>query len=326
MSLISYGQRSSEPRPPGGKTQVLLPFYSINFTDRQRGLLNGTSAELLFEITEDGIPILDNVQGITDVAIIDSIYHVSRQLPRFEPATRNGIPEPSVYLLKLHFGDRDYHNDSPNQMEQQAPESRDDFALLETGSKLDLLIAGAFNIRDGKAADYLYPGGGMKFDIMVIGKKNFGVGLALGLYGNRLKNDYPIIIPYQQSQSQTTVLIGLAFGKILSENRRSQVFAQFEPCYVIQTVVHLDDYYQDESIEFEGFSPAVVLNYMVSLGRERFYHYGSPTIVNNFLNIHAAIRPIWLNERSASGIMLEVGIGWRLRGETIRAYKLKDDF
>jgi hypothetical protein len=329
-TLIAHGQKGElvNAVPEGGSQKLLLHFYKTDFTPEQRMSLSGVVLELIFEVESDGTAILEKVNGTTDISIIDRIFATASTLPRFEPARRGGIAEPSIYITQIAFApypDADPYYHSGTDLRYRQPASRNDFEMLETGTRMDILFGILINQFDGVANEYMKTGGGMKVDIMFTGKRKTGAGLTMGLYINGSKKDFPVYTVYQQDQERSTILIGPAIGRIMREWPGQELYVQLEACYALLGVVSSENTYDNDYLNFNGFSPGFVVNYIVNVGRERFItHYGTPSLSRNSVSFHAAIRPLFYERREASGVMVEFGIAWRLQMYRVQAYRLRD--
>ena len=76
MTLTVYGQvdsLNSVPGPKDGVNKLALQFLKINFTAAQRELLEGITLEFIFYVDSTGKATLEDVNGINDRAIFDSL-------------------------------------------------------------------------------------------------------------------------------------------------------------------------------------------------------------------------------------------------------------
>ena len=320
---------STGPEPIGGASKVVLPFYKIRFSPEQRAILRQQEIELIFAVDEQGMATLEDVQGVTDKAILDSIHLAATKVPAFNPRVTNGTRESSLFFLKFQlpaYGTQQ----SLSRQQLYFPNSfkkagLDDFEYIhKSGQRLDMLIGIVVNGFIGKPGEYLFPGGGMKLDLLYTGSKNYGGGMIMGFYGNELKQKYPISSGREHNSAPPTLLLGAGINKFLEVKDRHELMAQLELCYAVQNITPKLDYNDEDWVQLQGFSPGLVINYLVKLGKDKAaYAYGTPSIFSNYLNIHGAVRPVVFNLKEATGIMLEAGVSYRLGIHTVDEYRLK---
>lgn len=313
--------------PKGGLSKLALIYYKIDFTPEQRKILEDRELELIFSVDKTGKAILEEVNGIDDPAIIDSLKRKDPALPAFYPDTTDGVEE-SIFFMKIqfpryavaqNFGFSSYR-------EYKEPRLSDFEYIHKSGKRMDVLIGGIFNGFIGRANEYLRPGGGMKIDLMFSGKKGFGGGLVMNFYGNSLKKDYPLTTTREQNDAPVTLLVGLSGSSSLFQKDRRELTLQAELCYASQNVTKRLDKYDEDYVQLQGFSPGIVAHYLIQIGRDRLsYYYGQPALFNHYINLHAAVRPVFFNLSQASGIMLEAGISYRMGLHFVDAYQLKSE-
>ncbi len=189
---------------------------------------------------------------------------------------------------------------------------------------MDALVGGIVNGFSGNAHDYLKTGGGFKVDVTFAGKKGYGFGITMVMYGNNRKKDYPIDPTRVQDEAPVTLLFGAAINKTIASNSRSYLLLQLEPAYAMQSISARINNQDKEYVQFNGFSPGVTLNYILKLGRERFTDSYMPALFNHCLNVHAGVRPLFYDSSSGSGVMYEVGLSYRMVYHFFESYTLKD--
>lgn len=320
------------PEPIGGLNQVAVEYYKIDFTKEQREILEEVELEFIYSISEEGIPSLEKINGISDKAILDSLRQKTNDLPRFYPRRVNGIRENSVYFMKLQFPKYEVANFNSTTTYQNTFRYKraryEDFEYIhKSGDRLDILIGGVTNFFTGKPADYLEMGGGMKMDLMYMGKKGIGGSLVMSFYGNDLKQDFPIASSREQNTAPPTLLIGLGINKSLFKTERTEFIGQVELQYAVQNITPRLEEVDHDFTQFQGFSPGIVGNYVIQLGRNKAsLYYGSPTLFTHNLNLHAAIRPMFFNFKEATGMMFELGISYRIAFFFVDEFRLKPEF
>jgi hypothetical protein len=322
MSLTVYSQvdsLNSVPGPKGGISKLALQFLKINFTAAQRTLLEEITLELIFHVDSTGKATLEDVNGINDRAIIDSLSRATEQLPDFYPMRVNGRNEASIYSMTLEYPTYT----GPTSMEF-GPPKLEDLEEIATEGGMDCLIGAVFNGPAGKMNEYLGLGGGMKVDLLFTGKRGYGGGIFMNAYFNDLEKDYPINTTRTQNGSQPILLIGLALNKAIPLNERRELIAQFEAGYAIQNISSRTNNNDPDYIQLQGFSPGLSLHYAMRIGNERLSgYYYNPALVSNYVNFHFGIHPIFFDMQSASGMLWEIGAAYRLRYKRIRSYKLR---
>lgn len=164
----------------------------------------------------------------------------------------------------------------------------------------------------------------MKFD-MVYGKENHYLwGFAMHIYGNTAKAYYPLPPDREHDKAPSTLLIGGIVGKEFKKQKHTKMSVQLELCYAVQNISSRTTNVDTDFIQWRGFTPGVVVNYQVFVGRDRMSHYyGAPIIFNNIMNLHAGIRPVFFNSQEASGLMMEIGLSYRMSFSNILSYELK---
>jgi hypothetical protein len=321
MTPTLYGQidsLNSVPGPKDGVTKLALQFLKINFTPAQRELLEGVTLEFIFYVDSTGKATLEDVNGFSDKAIFDSLYHTTEQLPAFYPMKVNGREEASIYSMTL-----EYPAYTGPTSREYGPPKLEDFEEIVTGGRMDCLIGAVFNFPAGNMNEYLGLGGGMKVDALFTGKRGYGGGIFMNAYFNDLEKDYPINTTGTQNGSQPILLIGLALSKVIPLNERRDFIVQLEAGLALQNISSRTNNDQ-EYTQLEGFSPGASLHYAMKVGNDRLSsYYYQPALVAHYVNFHFGIHPIFFDMESASGILWEFGAAYRLSYRGIRSYKLK---
>ncbi|GHA61058.1 hypothetical protein [Pontibacter akesuensis] len=312
------------PEPIGGTSKVALPFYKINFSEAQKQLLQQKEIELVFFIDEEGLPTLEDIKGTTDAAILDSLRSAAANIPLFHPRTVNGVKESALYFLQFQLPVYEPAAAEERYVHYKTRAHEDFEYIHKSGQRLDILMGAVANTFLGKPNEYLQPGGGMKLDMMFTGKKGFGGGMVMSFYGNKLKQPYPISSGREQNSAPPMLMLGVAANKAFAEKERTEFNAQLELAYAVQNVTPKLEYEDEDWVQLKGFSPGVVVNYLIKLGKDRAsFYYGAPTLYNHYLNVHGAVRPVFFNLKEATGLMLEVGLSYRLGTHFVDEYRLK---
>ena len=333
-TLSAIGQTDSltfGPEPVGGLEKLALKYYGIDFTKEQRAALKGVEIEFIYLVDEEGSAMLEEINGVSDEVILDSLQIASVSLPAFHPRTVNGVKESSLFFLKLQFPS---YSTVPNSGAstfwhlKHHPVNLADFEFIrKSGQRLDVSAGAVVNHFMGRPAEYLSWGGGMKIDVFYTGKRGWGGGLVMSFYGNGLKKPYPISSTRQQNQTPPTLLLGLGASRVLSRGEDTELNLQLDMMYAIQNVTPRLDVYDEDWVQLKGFSPGVTMNYLLRIGKEKLYfYYGEPAFMAHYLNFHTALRPLFFNLEAATGTMLEVGISYRFGHLVVGEYRLKQGY
>lgn len=322
--LLAQEEGYREVEPVGGITQLALRYFKIDFSKDQRRQLEDNELELIFMVDEVGNAMLEKVNGTADQAIIDSLYNKTLTAAKFIPQQVDGKDVPSVYFMILRFP-KYRTTASRNTFDWRFGKPRlDDLEYYILGGRWDMLIGGVMNQFTGRPSDFLKTGGGVKFDFIFAGAKNFGMGMIMSAYGNASKKDYPISTLRPQDYAPSTVIIGLATHHRLMEMERREVNLQLELAYASQNIVSREDG-SDYWLQVRGFSPGVSLNYMIQLGKKSLSnYYYEPIILSHHLNVHMSMRYLSLDLREATGLMFEIGLAYRMRMNFFKDLKFKD--
>lgn len=149
----------------------------------------------------------------------------------------------------------------------------------------------------------------------------------MSFYGNGLKKNYPIATTRAQNTSPPTLLLGVGFNKLFARKETSAWEAQLDLSYAIQNVTPRLATTDKDWVQFKGFSPGVTINYFMQLGKSKISdYYGHPMLLNHNLCFHVGTRPLFYDMKEANGILVEMGIAYRMGLFSIKSYKLKEDY
>lgn len=314
-----------EARPRNGVHQLAIQYYGIEFTKEQRKEIKGVEIEFIFSIDEFGKPTLAEVNGVQNQDIVDSLRNKTMEVAPFYPQIQDGQAVPSIYFMKLTYPSYTYRPPSYEYMQGQVYNEAklDDFEYIhESGRRFDMVIGGLVNQFIGSPAKHLNFGGGMKLDLGYAGKNKLIYGINMSIYSNKLKKDYPINSTREQLNAPPLVLVGLVFGKWFDK-----FSVQAEVNAGSQNITEKRTEDDPDWIQLKGWSPGLVVNYPIQLGANSpVYYYGSPTLINNSLNLHLGLRYVKLSLEEASGFMAEFGVSYRLSIRSVNEYKLKHSF
>lgn len=313
---------NQEPSPKGGINQLAIKYYGIDFSKEKRQSIENVEIEFIYLIDEFGSPTLSEINGVTDPVILDSLRNKTREIEQFTPKIKNGKAEPSIYFMQLTFPSYKYTQKTYGLLQGSAyneAELEDFEYLKESGQRFDMSISGMANQFFGKPSSHLGLGGGMKVDLGYAGKNDLIYGMNMSVYGNKLKKDYPISSTREQFNAPPTLLIGVVFGKWFDKFN-----IQSELNLGVQNITERTGDNDPHWIQLKGWSPGIVINYPIQLGKHNpMYYYGAPTLLENNVNFHFGIRYIKLSIPEATGLMMELGIGYRMALKGVKEYKLK---
>lgn len=315
-----------ETAPIGGIDALALNYFRIDFSKAQRKEIAGVELEFIFQIDETGNPTLEEVNGTNNAVIIDSLKSITPKLQQFYPALENGVPRSSLYFMQLTFP-RYKVTDRQIGMEQSYVYNRaklEDFEYIhKSKQRFDVLFSGMTNHFLGEPANYLGLGFGMKIDMTFATKKSYLYGFTMNVYSNKSKKDFPSasLLNREQLSTPTLGLFGVVFGKWFDK-----VNIQAEVNFGVQNITEKMGDNDPEWVQFKGWSPGLVVNYPIKLGKDiPSSTFFEPTILNHQLNLHLGLRAIFLSEKEASGPMIEFGVGYRMTTFGVDGYKLKSD-
>ena len=323
----TYGQLADsldqEVNPKYGIHQLAIKYYGINFTKEQRKIIEDIEIEFIFFIDEYGTPTLSEVNGIINDAILDSLVNKTSSIDKFNPRIRNGIPEPSIYFMKLTYPKYKINQPSEGLIQAKAYNEAklEDFEYIrESGQRIDLNYGALANQFIGRPSKYLGFGGGIKLGIGYAGKNDLIFGMNMSFYGNKLKKEYPVNSIRKQLSAPPSILIGTIFGKWYGN---FNLQAEFN--LASQNITEALDKNDLEAIQLNGWSPGLTSNYLIKIGKTKtMYYYGEPNIFNNHLNIHFSLRYLKFPLKEATGLMVELGMSYSMSFKGVREYKLKD--
>jgi len=315
---------NQEVSPKGGINQLAIKYYGINFTKDQRKRIENIEIEFIYFIDEVGNPTLSEINGVTDSDIVDSLRNKTAELERFNPRIKDGIPETSIYFMKLTFPAYKFTKRTYGLLQGSAYREAklEDFEYInESGQRFDIVIGGFLNQFLGNPSKYLSTGGGMRADINYSGKNRIIYGLNLSFAENGLRLDYPINSTRKQA-SPTSGFVGCSIGKW---------FNNFNIQGEISAAVHnLTEKIGDNDpdwVQLQGWSPGIIINYTILLGKQNpLYYYGTPSLLENNLDLHFGVRYVKYSLKEASGLMTELGVSYRMTVKRVEAYKFKDIF
>lgn len=197
----------------------------------------------------------------------------------------------------------------------------DEFEHIKvSGHRLDLLFGGIGNQFVGQPAQHLSPGGGVSMGMGYAGKNGLIFGLNLNVFANKLKMEFPVTTQRAQLQVPPSVWTNFVFGKWVD---KLNVQAEFG--FGAQNITERLNDNDPDWIQLTGWSPGIVVNYPIQMGKPYVKdYYGSPALVTNYLNLSAGVRYMDMSIQSASGVMFELGLGYRFAWKGISEWKLNN--
>jgi len=196
----------------------------------------------------------------------------------------------------------------------------DDFeSIKESGQRLDVLVGGLASGVLGNASQYLRLGGGMNVEIQYAGTNRILYGLNMSFTGNGLKAEYPISTT-REMISPLSGFVGFSVGKWLNG-----FSIQGDIGFAVHNITEKIDANDDQWVQLKGWNGGLGINLPVSFGNATPSIYaGAPTLLDNSLNLHLGFRYVHYPLEEARGMMIELGVGYRMSLKGIEEYKLKE--
>jgi hypothetical protein len=201
--------------------------------------------------------------------------------------------------------------------------------IKKMGFGMDFLIGGMSSGIYGDVSNYLSGNGGIKMDFLFRGNGRFSGGFNFSAYGSERKKAFPIP-NQQQSENPTLLTAGVSLNNIVYKKNKQELSIQLDLNYFEQQYIGASDDVNNRN-RVSGFSPGFFLNYSLQLGRDGIdngwgYWGGNNNIsvVSHYINFHVGTRIMNMNMNQGDGFLFEVGIAYKLRMQTIRAFRLKE--
>ena len=310
--------------PQGGVQALALEYYGIKFSKEQRDRVDGIELEFIYDVDEKGSPVLQIINGVSDLDLIDSFKMKTLELKNFQPRIVDGIPIPAIYFMKFSFPK--YNTLSRQQGFLQASTYHEaefsDFEYIEESShRFDMIAGGSFISFLGRPSSYHNIGGGALINMDYTRKNKLNYGFNLGIYGSRLKKEFPVNTPRKQI-NPLTGLMGFQIGRWINNfNIQGQLN------FVVQNLTRKVGEDDPDWVQLGGWSPGIVVHYPIEFGGKKTqYYYGRPTILIHHMNFHCGLRYLDFSLKEASGMMFEFGLSYRMTSQGILYYKFKDEF
>jgi hypothetical protein len=123
---------------------------------------------------------------------------------------------------------------------------------------------------------------------------------------------------------------GVSLNNIVYKKNKQELSIQLDLNYFEQQYIGASDGVNNRN-RVTGFSPGFFLNYSLQLGKDGIdngwgYWGGNNNIsvVSHYINFHVGTRIMNMNMNQGDGFLFEVGIAYKLRMQTIRAFRLKE--
>jgi hypothetical protein len=308
--------------PKIGINQLAIKVLGIEFNQNQRDSLNGKSVELIYSVDFMGIGKLEEVNGVKDQSILDSIFKANEPFIAFNPEIFNGEPREALYFLQVHFPKYNKSINQPVIIDRFSFNflKIDDFDTLHLSkNSSSILIGGLMNQFLGHANQYLGFGGGMKMDILYK-TPNILVGLNLNIYGSKRKKDFVISHFGQQANYPSILLIGPTIGYI---KRRWSLAAELD--YLLFNIIYNTSDKVKDGYQVNGSSFGLIYSYRLPVARQKpFYYYNMPYILSQNISFTLGVRRLEMKVKEASGIMIDFGLHYELDYRGIKKFRLKN--
>ncbi|MFT4667447.1 MAG: hypothetical protein ACI8YQ_001907 [Polaribacter sp.] len=304
---------------PKSVNALALEFYRIDFTKGQRAELEGKELELIFTLSESGRAVLEEVNGLKNQIILDSLKQCTNRLPEFNPKIKNGVAKESLYFLQLIYPTYEMTSTGTGyvpSIEYKKLQSSDFKFIEEKKSGFEYYLGVIINHHLDNPADYIGVGIGVKSDFIWSIRNEIQLGLDFGFYSSKLKQNYPISSIEEQEDWQQSVYGGLLIGK-----KFRKISAQLEFNFAYQDVTERD---VDNVVSFNGWNAGLLFYYPINLNYEIFELNKTKKYIHRLnLNLHLGIRLIQLSEKETQGTIIEFGVGFRFDSHRITNYQLK---
>jgi hypothetical protein len=308
--------------PAGGIEELAIKFYQIEFSPEQRTSLKDIEVEFVFQVDALGNSRLAAINGVSDKAILDSLYAHGKENLLFNPRIEKGVAVSSLYFLMLTFPTYQRSQNTFGLLHNKVYRKIeiDDFEYVKmTNQRFDILYSGAANQFLGRPARYSKFGGGMKVELIYTNKHAVSCGIQMNAYGNRKRRDYPLNSDRVQNNAPVTTSIGVVVGKWIKEFN-----FQFEMNWAVKNITPRLNEFDNEWVQLRGWNPSVIVHYALNLGKPKpFVTFGEPEMVVHNLNLHAGLRYFRFDLKAATGLMAEIGVGYRFATLRIQEYRLK---
>ncbi|MEM1328084.1 MAG: hypothetical protein AAGI23_19155 [Bacteroidota bacterium] len=330
LLLLAFSAQSQttvldrEPSYPSGLNRLALVYYGIDFSKEQRKVLSERPVEFYFLIDTVGGYELAEINGIDDAAILDSLQQRTMQLSPFIPALEAGKPVEAFYILQMSFpkyGTTRQQTSLGNSGSYRRLRA-EDFEYVERGKDhFSWMIGLGGSQFVGQATDYLGTGFGMLTDVRYTTQKEQIFGISINLFDQPLRQNLPIESNRPQGDNITGGIVAFSYGKWFQ-----QFSIHAELGFSMQNVTPKLNNEDRDWVQLRGWSPGIVLNYPIQLGRDHISgYYLNPTIFTNNINLHAGLRYIDSPLPEVSGLLFEIGVGYQMMFYQVESFQLKNN-
>lgn len=306
--------------PKNGLNRLAISYYGIEFEEQQKELIKGRKIELIYEVDALGKPILQEVNGIQDPIVIDSFYQKTSQLDPFFIRDNDGEPQSYIYFLQLQFPEYEVNNrmyySSIREIQLFRNSNVNDFESIQYArSGMDIYFGGIFN---SYMNDNLGFGGGMDIDMNYVWDQKYLFGLNMVIHGNKRNQNFNIPVFKEQDNFIGSISLGGHFGKKINRNT-----LQVELNWSAMNVITKKDQF-DFGYQTRGWSTGLIYLRSIPIGSKKpSFLYGSPVITQHNLTLSGAIKYMSFGLKEASGLLLEVGLGYLLEINEVKSYEIK---
>ena len=313
------------PAEPEGGLDAVLSFLDkkVKLRRAERREVSNQELYVELEISEEGKVLSAKVVNAPVLSVAQKIQKACMDLPDFIPATYEGIEIESLYRFTLNYQKQAYF---PNPRNLYVPDY-DEFAeIIEKPRKFDLYFNGSMNFFGGNIGQRLGLGGGIGFG-MLFGGKHFSAGFDMTIYGNKLRRNFDLEDERKQYKAPPTFYVGLTLAKEWPLNKKRSIQLQSHFNFASMNLIPEEENGNRDFVHFDGFSTGLRCHYLILLGKPKVSVYGAagPTLFKSFLHVYVGAFGHFLEEQQASGVLGEIGIGYRMRLRGIKEYTLKDN-
>lgn len=273
LAVPGLAQRTFGNREDDLAQRLALVYLKINFTKEQRQALSGLELEYIFRVDSTGHGVLEDVNGLHDLVLLDSMKKAG-PLPNILLPPERRKEQYSLYFLKLQYpvySQRSLIWGSPGFRYRRL--TLNDFAHLQlSGQRMDLNVGAVTSGFAGKPARHLGWGGGVYLGVSYTGAKGLGGGVQIGFYTNRLKAPFPIASPREQEKSPLTLLSFFSLHQRFARQESRYWLAHLDFGAGVQNIITRENNNDKDYVQFSGFTPGLMLSHHRQLGPLRPSH------------------------------------------------------
>jgi hypothetical protein len=319
--IAAQADSISKIGPKNGLNVLALKYFGIKFSKQQRNKIKDLEIEMIYLIDKEGKPELKEVNGVIAQDIIDSLYSKTTELSNFYSRIVNNAKVDYIYSIKLTFPRYVMNElDMINPMNNRIPKISDFEYITKSKSRFDTDFNIVLSNYLGSIHQHFGIGGGMNMSMTYTSKKSTIYGINMSVNFNKLESFLPNIPQNLQSNSVNSIFLGITLGKWYEKFN-----LQFQLNYYSMIFPIKKDKNSEPIPIFKGISSGFTFNYPIHIFKDEFsYFFGSPVISSHYINFFVGIRPLFNIQDIGSGVLCELGVGYKLGCFGIQDFKLKN--